>query len=170
MKPIYIIGFMGAGKTSLGRKMAHQLGFSFIDLDRAIEVKVGRTVTSLFDSQGEAYFRKLEAETLKEISQPNTVIACGGGTPCFNHNLDYMFDEGLIVYLKMEPGMLLSRLQTNRHKRPLVAALSEEDLVAFVYEKLAERESFYINAHIIFYPMRDKLEDLIRQIQNDHEK
>jgi len=169
MKPIYIVGFMGAGKTSLGKKIAHQLGYNFVDLDKAIEDKVEQTVAQLFAEKGEYYFRMKESEVLKEISLANTVIACGGGTPCFNNNLDFMFDGGLVIYLKLEPGLILNRLQRNRIKRPLVASLSDEELVKYVYEKLAEREFYYINAHIIFYPMRDKLENLVMLLNKENE-
>ena len=164
-QPIYVIGFMGAGKTNSGKKIAQQLQVNFIDLDKAIELQVNQPISQLFEEKGEIAFRQIESEVLKACSLPNTLIACGGGTPCFNQNIDFMFDTGIVVYLKLEPGILVSRLLTNRAKRPLVANLTEEELVSFVYEKLAERESFYINAHIIFHPLQDKLDNLIIQIQ-----
>ena len=164
-KPIYFIGFMGAGKTNSGKKIAHQLQMNFIDLDKAIELKVKQPISQLFEEKGEMFFREIESEVLKECSLPNTLISCGGGTPCFNRNIDFMFDHGIVVYLKLEPGILVSRLLTNRAKRPLVANLTEEELVNYVYQTLAERESFYINAHIIFHPLQEKLDNLILQLQ-----
>lgn len=167
-KPIYIIGFMGAGKTNLGKKIAQQLQINFIDLDNAIELQLNQPISQLFEEKGEIAFRQIESEVLKECSLQNTLISCGGGTPCFNRNIDFMFDNGIVVYLKLEPGILVSRLLANRAKRPLVANLTEEELVNYVYQTLAERESFYINAHIIFHPLQEKLDNLILQLQRLH--
>ena len=100
---IFLIGFMGCGKTTLGKKLAKHLNFNFIDLDRFIENKTVKSINVIFDEKGEQYFRDLEKESLNEIyKMDNLVIATGGGTPCFSDNMQTMLEKGICIYLKME--------------------------------------------------------------------
>jgi len=147
---VYIIGFMGSGKSTAGKKLASILGWSFIDLDKKIEEQAGKTIPEIFSHQGEDYFRNVEAEVLKNlISQTKTVISTGGGTPCHGDNMDYMLETGLTLYLKLTPGQLKSRLSESTDKRPLIKDLDEDGLLGFVEEKLALREKWYNRAEII---------------------
>jgi shikimate kinase len=146
---VYIIGFMGSGKSTAGKKLASLLGWSLIDLDKRIEEKVGKTIPEIFSQHGEDYFRNVEAEILKNlISQTNTVISTGGGTPCHGDNMDYMLETGLTLYLKLTPGQLKSRLSESTGKRPLLKDLDEDSLLGFIEEKLALREKWYSRADI----------------------
>ncbi len=146
---VYIIGFMGSGKSTAGKKLASLLGWSFIDLDKRIEEKAGKTIPEIFSQQGEDYFRNIEAEVLKNlISQTKTVISTGGGTPCHGDNMDHMLETGLTLYLKLTPGQLKSRLSESTGKRPLIKDLDEESLLGFIEEKLALREKWYNRAEI----------------------
>jgi shikimate kinase len=146
---IYIIGFMGSGKSTAGKKLASLLDWSFIDLDKRIEDYTGKTISEIFSQLGEDYFRNVEAEVLKSLkSQTNTVISTGGGTPCYGDNMDYMLETGLTIYLKLTPGQLKSRLSKSSGGRPLIKDLNNAGLLGFIEEKLAFREKWYTRAEI----------------------
>jgi len=147
---IYLIGFMGSGKTTAGRKLASVTGWDFIDLDREIERKEGKSIPQIFSLYGEDYFRKTEAETLRNLNiLKDSVIATGGGAPCFYGNIDYMLSTGIVVYLKLDPDEIKNRLISEPSDRPLLKGIREEDLTEFIRNKLKEREKFYNMAHII---------------------
>lgn len=146
---IYLIGFMGSGKSTVGKKLASLLEWSYIDLDKKIEEKTGKTIPELFSENGEEYFRNIESEVLRSLKfQTNTVISTGGGTPCHEDNIDFMNETGLTIYLKLNPVQLKSRLSESKGERPLIKDLSNEDLLAFIENKLALREQFYCKAEI----------------------
>jgi shikimate kinase len=147
---VYIIGFMGSGKTTAGLKLASMLGWSFTDLDRSIEEHTGKTIPQIFSEKGEKHFREVEAEMLRKL-QPasNMVISTGGGTPVYADNMEYMLSTGLTLYLKLTPGQLKSRLAKSGDKRPLISKLSDEDLLGFIEEKLQYREKWYGRAELI---------------------
>lgn len=147
---IYLIGFMGAGKTTVAKTLASHLKIPFVDLDAHIEHNLQMPITQIFDIQGETHFRQLETQTLKQLSQQdNIIISTGGGTPCFNQNMDFMLENGLTVYLKLPPKMLLSRLENAKSKRPLLRDKSPEQLLEYIESTLAEREKYYCRANII---------------------
>ena len=151
MKKIYLVGYMGAGKTTLGRLLATEMGVSFIDLDDYIEARYSTTVGMLFGEKGEAGFREIERDLLREVSRNNNaVISTGGGAPLFYDNMEYMNCEGLTVYLKVSPGELVARLKTEQEKRPLIRGKSEAELMAFVSETLEKREKTYALSHLTF--------------------
>ena len=144
---IFLIGFMGCGKSTLGKKLAAKLACAFIDLDHEIEVIAGSTVGDYFTAHGEEAFRKLESNTLKNYVYPaDCVIATGGGTPCYFDNMDWMNEHGTTIYIKMTPVSLARRLENGRAKRPLLKDLSAEGVVHFIENKLEERETFYNRA------------------------
>jgi shikimate kinase len=146
---IFLIGFMGCGKTTLGRKLASRLGYEFIDLDHILEAKVGMTIAEYFSKFGEKAFRKLESEVLKRTNySENAVVSTGGGLPCFFDNMDWMNTHGKTVYIKLSPKTLADRLENEKDKRPVLNDHGE-DLVAFIAGKLAERDKFYNQASII---------------------
>ena len=146
---VYIIGFMGSGKSTAGKKLAAALGWSFIDLDKRIEEHTGKSVPDLFSLFGEEYFRNIEAEILRSLKdKKNTVVSTGGGTPCYGYNMDYMLKTGLVIYLKLTPPQLYSRLSGSKTVRPLIKDLNASQLIGFIEEKLAVREECYRKADI----------------------
>ena len=151
MMRIFLIGYMGAGKTTVGRELAKELGLDFIDIDHYIQARYQKTIADIFEEIGESGFRDLENKILREVGDiENVVISCGGGTPCFHNNMDYMNSIGKTVYLKASPKLLTQRLNTCKDKRPLIRDKSEEELYVYVEESLKNREHHYAKAHIIF--------------------
>ncbi len=145
---VFLIGFMGCGKSTIGKKLAETLNYKFIDLDSFIQQKTEENITEIFQKQGENYFRDLEKESLNEICKmENIVIATGGGTPCFFDNMQKILDSGKSIYLKMKVQDLKDRLQKEKNKRPLIKNLTEKELVNFISKKLLERECFYKKAN-----------------------
>ena len=146
---IYLIGFMGAGKTRLGKELAQLMGFSFIDLDQLIVEQQGQSISRIFETKGEAYFRALEKETLLKTSlYKDTIISTGGGTPCFYDNMNWINTAGTSIFLDVDHKILCERLWRGRHKRPLIKKLSQAELNAFVEEKMLARLAFYTQAHV----------------------
>ena len=151
MKRVILIGYMGAGKTTVGRALAKELGVPFYDLDWYIETRRHRTVAQLFAEVGEEGFRRIEYNMLHEVAEfENVVISCGGGTPCFFDNMDYMNGQGQVVYLKATPDVLIEHLRMARTERPLLKGKSQEELRTFIEEQLRTRETYYNRAGYIF--------------------
>jgi len=147
---LFLIGFMGAGKTTLGRKLAEELNCAFYDLDELIEKKSKQTISHIFEEGGEEKFRIVETETLKSINvNKHQVIATGGGTAMFSDNMQWMNDNGFTVYLMLHPGILLHRLAKEKKHRPLITHLDDVDLFEFIVEKLKKRLLFYNQAKLI---------------------
>ena len=147
MKRIILIGYMGAGKTTVGKALAKELGLQFYDLDWYIESRRRKTVPQLFAEVGEEGFRKMEYNMLHEAAEfEDVVISCGGGTPCFFDNIDYMNRQGPVVYLRCAPEVLRSHLLMGKTERPLLKGKSPEELTAFIQEQLEKREPFYTKA------------------------
>jgi len=144
---IFLIGFMGCGKSTLGRKLATKLGYDFIDLDHQIEMLAGMSVGAYFAVSGESAFRIFESKTLKELNYPdNCVVATGGGAPCYFDNMQWINENGLSVYIEMPPAALAKRLESGKDKRPLLKDMNEEELITFIGHKLEERNPFYQQA------------------------
>lgn len=147
MKPIFLIGYMGSGKSTLGRALGRLTGMEFIDLDHYIENRFHKTIRDIFATEGEARFRDIERRMLVEVSQfEDVVIACGGGTPCFGDNMELMNRAGTTVVLDTSMAKLTSRLKRGRHKRPLIAGMDDERLEAFIADNLESRRPFYDKA------------------------
>jgi shikimate kinase len=147
---IFLIGFMGSGKTTLGRKLAARMNYEFIDLDHKLEQQVELSIAEYFSFFGEDSFRKLEREVLRKTVYPeNAIISTGGGLPCFFDNMDWMKANGKVVYLNLSPKTLADRLEAGKEERPLLQDKHGEALVAFIEQKLGEREKFYSQANII---------------------
>ncbi len=150
---IYLIGFMGSGKSTFGKKLARKLGYDFYDMDKMIEQIEGVSVSELFSVKGEEHFRKLERDVLHSTYiHKNTVISCGGGTPCYFDNMDWMNDKGTTIYLNVPAERLYGRLKTRRHKRPLIAGLDDAQLKDYIFQKLSERETYYLKAQSVMDP------------------
>ena len=150
MDLIFFTGFMGCGKTTWSRKLAAHLGYDFIDLDHLLEEQAGMTIAEYFASYGEEAFRILESEVLKQTAYSNnTVISTGGGLPCFFDNMNWMNAHGKTVYIKLSPKTLVDRLEKGKAKRPLLRDKHGDELLAFITEKLAEREAYYLQSDYI---------------------
>ena len=147
MVRIILIGYMGAGKTTVGKALSKELGVIFYDLDWYIESRMRKTVSEIFAERGEEGFRKIEYNMLHEVAEfEDVIISCGGGTPCFFDNMDYLNQQGQVVYLKAEPEVLYKHLQMAKVERPLLKGKSKEELLTFIKEQLEKREPFYTKA------------------------
>ena len=167
---IFLIGFMGSGKTFAGRRLAQKAGLPFIDLDEWIEDSEGAGIRAIFETKGEPYFRALERDALRATAQfRDLVVSCGGGTPCFFGNMQWMNEHGVTIYLRASPEILARRLARQQEQRPLLKGLGQDELEAFVRSKLAERESSYLEASIVYEqraPDENVAEALIKHFQN----
>lgn len=168
---IFLIGFMGSGKSTVGKKLANKLNLNFVDMDRDIESKTNTSIAIIFKEKGESYFRNLEREWLNNDIPNNSVISTGGGTPCFHENLQKMKEKGVVIFLKVKAEILAQRLFNAQSNRPLLAGYQQnkDTLKLFIDQKLNEREHYYHEADIIFDASdfnANKLSDLCLQIQN----
>jgi shikimate kinase len=163
MPRIYLMGFMGAGKSSLGKKLAKELQFDFYDLDDLIIEQEKQTIAEIFKNKGEPYFRKLETQVLKgTIEFEKAVIALGGGTPCRQENINWIRQHGYSIYLQLSVNHLTSRLLPRKAKRPLIADLSDEEIRNFVVQKLSEREVFYAQADLRVWSSKSNLKEIYK--------
>jgi len=147
---IVLVGFMGSGKTSFGKELAQKLNYNFLDTDKAIEELLGTTVATLFQTKGEAFFRTAEKQLLDNLNVEHTVVATGGGMPCFNDNMNYLNKIGVTVYLQYSAEELYERLKQDKAKRPLLAKKTPKELKEYITNLLAQREKYYLQAQIIF--------------------
>ena len=167
MKPIILVGFMGVGKTSLGKKLAKQLGWKFIDTDKWIENKTGLTIPEIFKVKGEEFFREQEKVCLTEIKAlENHVISAGGGLPCFGENMKNLNSFGTTIYLKIETEEILNRLNQSKQNRPLLSDLKNTELETYINNKLQEREPFYKLANYMIRPDRYFLENCLQLVKS----
>jgi len=148
-RTLFLIGFMASGKSSLGKKIAKQFDMEFIDLDDYIEAQENASINEIFEKLGEEKFRELEAKYLREIDLNEKVIATGGGTPIFHHNMKFLKENGAVIYLIVPAEIIIGRLRQNKEKRPLVKDLNDEELVHFVHKSLEQRKIVYSNADIL---------------------
>jgi shikimate kinase len=148
---IFLIGFMTAGKTTLGRQVAALLDWPFVDLDQRLEEREGRTIAEIFTADGEEAFRLIERQTLESLTESaaDMVVACGGGLPCFFDNMDRLNQLGQTVYLRLEVEDLLQRIRHERTDRPLVRDLTTVELETFVRDLLQQREPYYLKAQFV---------------------
>ena len=147
MKRIFLVGYMCAGKTTIGSELAIKLGYRFIDLDLYIEQKQGKSISAIFANQGEPFFRELEREALEDmIGQENVVIATGGGTPCQGDNMVRMNQNGTTVFLNPSLDELVARLEIGKHTRPLLKDKTPAEMRHFIEEMMAQRLPYYSQA------------------------
>ena len=148
---IFLTGYMGAGKTTLGKVLARKLNVPFVDLDWYIEERFHKTVGELFSERGEAGFRELERKMLHEVAEfENVVISTGGGAPCFFDNMEFMNRAGKTVFLNVHPDVLFHRLRTAKQQRPILQGKQDEELRVFITQALEKRAPFYNQAHYLF--------------------
>lgn len=165
MKSIILIGYMCVGKTTIGKALGKELGRTFYDLDWYIEGRFRKRVPQIFEEEGEEAFRRKERSMLREVAEfEDIVLSCGGGTPCFFDNMDYMNTVAETFYLKATPETILSHLAISKGKRPLLDGKSPEELATFIAAQIAEREPFYARAkHVIDVNLLDSL-DRVRDV------
>lgn len=146
---IFLIGFMGSGKSYWGPQWATSLNMDFADLDKMVEARAGISISQIFDELGEEAFRVLEQKVLKELAgRENLVVACGGGTPCHHNNMDWMLANGKTVYLSATPRQLFDRIRHELEGRPLLKSLNEGEILYFIEKTLASRIPFYSRADV----------------------
>lgn len=149
MKPLFLVGYMGCGKSTLGRKLARRLGMAFVDTDHLLEQQEGAAVADIFRYEGEERFREAERDVLERViaAGADTVVSTGGGLPVWRDNMARMNQAGVTVYLQRSPDGIASRLTPfGRRKRPRLRGLSDAELVAFMTRDMADREPFYMQA------------------------
>lgn len=162
---IFLIGYMGSGKSTLGRALAEALGYDFLDMDDMVCRSTGMTVAECFDTHGEEVFRLAEHEVLKVLTgKRNTVVATGGGTPCFFDNMERMNGAGVTVYLKLSPEVLSTRLEGTADLRPLLKHAAGGELKEFIRKHLEEREEYYLKASLVFDPIGSDFHQLLGKI------
>lgn len=163
---IILIGFMGCGKSTLGKKIAEKLSFSFVDMDAEIEKQEKISISEIFKTKGEEHFRALEHQMLLSfVSKTNLVISTGGGTPCFYNNMEIINSIGKSIYIDLPAETLAQRLENEKSKRPLIADLSKEELLLYIQKKLNERKAFYALAQIEFSPVESSDSQLISYLK-----
>ncbi len=163
MRRIILIGYMGSGKTTVGKALSKETGMMFYDLDWYIESRMRKTVAQIFAEKGEEGFRKIEHNMLHEVAEfENVIISCGGGTPCFFDNIDYINQQGEVVYLKATPEVLYRHLLMGKVERPLIKNKTPEELIVYITEQVAKREEFYNKAR---YTLDVSLMDNYEKIQ-----
>ena len=149
MKKIILLGYMGCGKSTIAEKLSSLLQIPFVDLDKVIETKANRTISQIFESFGEVYFRKLEHDVFVELvaAPENQIIGLGGGTPCYANNHELLQGDGITsIYLKASVTTLFNRLAHNKSKRPIVANKTEAELQEFIAKHLFDRSYYYNQA------------------------
>ncbi|MCK9254230.1 MAG: shikimate kinase [Bacteroidales bacterium] len=162
---ILLLGFMSSGKSVFGKKLASALKLEFYDLDKLIEEKYKISIPSIFSYFDESIFRNLESITLKEFENKNNfLLSLGGGTPCFNNNLEIIKKLGTSIYIKLDAKSLTHRLINSKTKRPLITNLSEQELLHKVETMLIERENYYSQADLIVNGFNLKLEYVLSKL------
>lgn len=163
---IFLIGFMGCGKTHWGRLLSQHLHLPFFDLDEKIAEKEGKSINAIFSEQGEEYFRLAEKETLYMLTESHDdfIMACGGGTPCYFNNIDYMNRNGKTIWINCSVNCLHSRLIKEKNKRPLIKDLTSEQLKAFIVKKFGDRRIYYQQAAVILNEDELTLDTLLAKI------
>jgi len=169
---VYLIGMPASGKTTIGKQVVKKTSYTFIDLDDVISAKENKSITQIFQENGEAYFREIESNYLKEVSQTkeNTVVSLGGGTPCFYNNMDVIFSSGKVFYINTPDYVIISRIIRGVTKRPLFANLNEDELRDKVSQLVKEREPFYLKAHHQVDAKTRSKKDIVEEIISYIEK
>lgn len=147
---IFLLGFMGSGKSHWGRLWAAAHNFNFIDIDEELEKQEQKTVAAIFETRGEDYFRQKETILLRSLTaQSNSIVSCGGGTPCFFDNMAWMNKNGLTIFLEATTQFILKNIKNEKDKRPLIKDKDDAEILFFIDQKLKERQPYYSKAKII---------------------
>ena len=163
----FLIGYMGSGKTTIGKALAKTLNLNFTDTDWFMEQRYHKTIGELFEKFGDVRFREIEGEMLREVSEfENIIISTGGGTPCFFDNMDFMKKKGTTIYLKTPPSQLFERLKKTTEKRPLLRNKTDEELMDYITQTLKIREPFYNQADIILQTGELNVKEIIKSLED----
>lgn len=165
---LFLIGFMGSGKTHWGHLLSEHLHIPFFDLDAVIEDAEGRSIAAIFDEQGEEHFRMLERDHLATLIEQHAdmILSCGGGTPCYFKNIDAMKNAGTVVWLNTAVDAIVERLRKEKAKRPLVRDISDEGLRSYIQKKMNDRRIFYEQAQVIVQEDQVDFDALLKAIQH----
>jgi len=171
MRRIILIGYMGSGKTTIGKALSKQTGMMFYDLDWYIENRMHKTISQIFEEKGEEGFRKIEYNMLHEVAEfEDVIISCGGGTPCFFDNMDYLNQQGDVCYLKASPEVLYKHLQMAKVERPLLKGKTHDELIAYISDHLKERDPYYSKAkHSLNVDLMDNYDKISISVQQIRE-
>ena len=165
---LVLIGYMASGKTSIGKKLAKKINISFIDLDEYIVEHEEMSISTIFKTKGEVYFRKIETQYLEELinTDKDFVLALGGGTPCYGNNLNVILNNSISIYLKYSLQTAYNKLskESIKHKRPLIASISNDDLKEFIAKHLFERIPFYEQANYTIRIDNKKKKEIVNEI------
>jgi len=163
---IYLIGFMGSGKTHWGRQLSQKLGLPFFDMDEQVISSEGKSINEIFEIYGEEYFRLKEKGILHVITETHSsfVMACGGGSPCYFNNIDYMNQAGTTVWLNTPLNVLFQRLLLEQDKRPLLKDLSDTQLKSFINRKFSDRKIYYEQADVAIDDENISLDHFIEKV------
>lgn len=148
---LFLVGYAGSGKSSLGKRLARRMGLRFVDTDNVVEQQVGAPIADIFHYEGEEYFRIAERRAVESLANEamDLVIATGGGLPTWRDNMEWMLRSGVTIYLRRSPEQILSRLSAyGREKRPMFRGKSDEELLEFMRQQMSVREEYYAQAHI----------------------
>jgi shikimate kinase len=163
---IFLIGYMGVGKSSLGKKLANKLNLPFLDTDELLEQKFGFSIADYFVKNGEQAFRLEEKDLLEQNDFNNTIVATGGGLPCFYDNMEVMNEKGITIFLNRPAKELYQRLVNAKKQRPLIKELKEDDLLDFITNQLNDRLPYYEKATFILDRKNQSVEEIIARISN----
>jgi len=166
---IFLIGFMGSGKTHWGNKLAEEFRLPFFDLDTVITSTEQKNISQIFAEYGEEFFRYKEKETLEEIVNDHDqfILSCGGGTPCFFNNIEFMKNNGTVIWLNTSTDILRERLFNERATRPLIKAIGDLELKNYIIRKLGDRKMYYEQADFIINEDRASLNSIIELLRNE---
>ena len=162
---LYLIGFMGVGKTTIGKQIAALNKVVFIDTDSQIEKETSKSIKEIFETDGEIAFRKLETDTIRSIDR-KAIIACGGGLTAHNNNIEYLKHKGTVIYLKASTETLIKRLDKKKNKRPLISNLTNVKRLEFIRKILKEREKTYKQADYTIETDNKTVKEVLREINS----
>ena len=177
---VFLLGFMGSGKSFYAKALSDHLHVPFVDLDQYIEEDQAMSISEIFEKLGESAFRSLESIAIKQVYADLSVktsetlhknsilgiISCGGGTPCFNDNMDWMNKHGLTIWINPAEEIILERLMNEKSSRPLVASLTEDALKDFIHQKLLERKTYYEKAQTVISQSNISIPEFVNTIQH----
>lgn len=164
---IFLIGFMGSGKTTLGKYAAKHLGLGFMDLDQLIEANVGLSIPDMFREKSEQFFRETERDVLREVcdAEGDYLVSCGGGTPCWFDNMERMNKSGITIYLDISSARLTDRIRKSKSQRPLLQNV-KGDLQIHIHKLLLERTKFYSQARVMIPEEKANKKDILEIIRS----
>ena len=163
---IFLIGFMGSGKTFWGKKLSEKLGLPFFDLDEQVEAQEGKTINEIFAQEGEEYFRLHEKDTLHIITESHDsfVMSTGGGTPCYFKNIDYMNKSGTTLWINTSIDLLFERLMKEKEERPLLKNMQDDQLKRFIIKKYSDSKIYYEQASVIIDDANNSMEEILEKV------